>query len=199
MAVVSEPLGGERRELDDVTLERARRGDGKACVALVERYQGMVFALLSRFVGTAERELVEDLAQETFLRVFKELPRFRRGGPARLSTWILTIATRLAIDELRRRGRRPLPVAMAMDRDLVAPEHTDDLVEQRRLGLAVEEAVSRLPEDQRAAFLLRAYHDLDYVEIAEALGCDIGTVKSRLSRARAKLRQALKGLEASDE
>src|SRR5262245_42484489 len=84
-------------ELDQVTLARAQRGDEGACRTLVVTYQRPVFALLSRIL----RRNVDDLAQETFLRVFRALPRFRPAGPARLSTWILTIATRLAIDELR--------------------------------------------------------------------------------------------------
>jgi RNA polymerase sigma-70 factor (ECF subfamily) len=196
----SEPgRGDEREELDDVTLERARRGERAACVALVLRYQGPVFALLSRFLGARDPSLVDDLAQETFFRVFRELPRFRRSGPARLSTWILTIATRLAIDEHRRRGRRGDMVELPPE--AAGPDRTDELAERRRLGEALARAVAQLPEDQRAVFLLRAYHDLDYAEIAEALGCDLGTVKSRLSRARARLREALErdGVEMSDD
>lgn len=197
MAAVSEGPTPERNELDDLTFERARRGDRAACISLVERYQRPVFALLSRFVGKAEAGLVEDLAQETFLRVFRDLPRFDRKGPARLSTWILTIATRLAIDELRRRKRRPQSVESGPEP--IAPERTDVTVERRLLGRALEQAVAQLPEEQRAVFLLRAYHDLDYAEIAEVVQCDMGTVKSRLSRARAKLRLALLEMEGRDE
>jgi RNA polymerase sigma-70 factor (ECF subfamily) len=195
MAAVVEPGRGGRAELDDVTLERARRGERGACVALVERYQGPVYAMLSRFLGGRDRSLIDDLAQETFLRVFRELPRFRPVGAARPSTWILTIATRLAIDEHRRRDRRP--AAIELSPELVAPERTDHDAERRMLGEAVARAVGGLPAEQRAAFLLRAYHDLDYAEIAEALECDLGTVKSRLSRARARLRSALS--DAGDE
>lgn len=100
-----------RAELDDLTLERARRGEPQATLALVQRYQGAVFALLSRMLrpsGLGDR--VEELAQECFLRVFASLDRFRPGGPARLSSWILTIASRLTIDELRRRHLRQVPL-----------------------------------------------------------------------------------------
>lgn len=195
MVAVTDPPVSERGELDDVTLERARRGENKACVSLVERYQRPVFALMTRMLGSRDQGLVDDLAQETFLRVFRELPRFRRSGPARLSTWILTIASRLAIDEIRRRQRRPPTVES--DLDHVATAGAENLAERRLLGEALCRAVAKLPEEQRAVFLLRAYHDLDYTEIAEALECDLGTVKSRLSRARAKLREALKGMELS--
>src|SRR5215213_1464126 len=95
----------DERELDEVTLARAQRGDRAAQAMLVERYQRPVFALLSRMVGR-ERALVEDLAQETFLRVLRSLAGFTVNGPARLSTWIVTIATRLALDHLRRRAPR---------------------------------------------------------------------------------------------
>src|SRR5215470_592892 len=99
------PSRAGSRELDDVTLARAQRGEAAAWRALVEHYQRAVFALLSRMLAPSGRAaLVEDLAQETFLRAFRALPAFDRGGRARLSTWILTIATRLGIDELRRRA-----------------------------------------------------------------------------------------------
>src|SRR5262245_9009014 len=89
-------------ELDEVTLARAKRGDERACRAFVETYQRQVFALISRLLG--RQPLVEDLAQETFLRAFRALASFDPRGPARLSTWLLTIASRLALDELRRRA-----------------------------------------------------------------------------------------------
>ncbi len=180
------PARGPDDELDELTLARARRGDPEAQRALVLRYQRPVFALLHRFGGT--REGVEDLAQETFLRVFRELPGFRSQGRARLSTWILTVATRLAIDAKRRaevrarhRPEPPEPVATP-DRD----------VSRRRLGEAVSRAIAELPEPQRAALLLRAYHDRSYREIADALECDVGTAKSRVGRARQRLRELLK-------
>src|SRR5438105_4102458 len=85
------------RELQEAVLGRARRGDQAAARALVLRYQGAVFTVLSRILGPSRRGLVPDLAQETFLRVFRGLPAFVSDQRARLSTWILTIATRLAI------------------------------------------------------------------------------------------------------
>lgn len=171
-------------ELDDLTLARAQRGEGPACRALVERYQRPVFALISRMCGPMR---CEDLAQETFLRVFTALPRFVAPGPARLSTWILTIATRLALDELR---RRPL-VTAALDDKLAGPGRTDEGADRRALRAALQRAVADLSPDQRAVVLLREVHGLDYDEIARALDIDLGTVKSRLHRARAALRTAL--------
>src|SRR5262249_48617126 len=91
-----------RAELDDLTPAPAQRGDEPAWRALVERYQRPVLALLSRMLSpVARRDLVEDLAQETFLRAFRALPSFDRAAAGRLSSWLLTIAARLALDELR--------------------------------------------------------------------------------------------------
>lgn len=168
-------------ELDELTLKRAQRGDERACRELVRLYQRRVFALVGRMLGRARQSLVEDLAQETFLRVFRSLGAWSPDGPARLSTWILTIATRLTIDELQR--KRPELTAI----EPVAPPDA----EARALGRAIERAVAELQPDFRAVFVLREYHELEYDEIARALQIDLGTVKSRLSRARAALRTAL--------
>jgi RNA polymerase sigma-70 factor (ECF subfamily) len=103
-------------EIDAETLQRACQGDARACRLVVERYQRPVYAVLSRLLEPARRNnLVEDLAQECFLRVFRSLPRFQVAGPASLSTWIVTIASRLAIDELRRRPPIASPLAEAAD------------------------------------------------------------------------------------
>jgi RNA polymerase sigma-70 factor (ECF subfamily) len=179
------------RELDDVTLARARRGEPAACRALVERYERPVFAVLSRMLRPSGRaELTEDLAQETFLRVFRALPRFVPGG-ARLSTWILTIATRLAIDELRRKRAEPgLP-------EVVSPTSTAQGARDREIARALERALAELPPDMRATFVLRAWHGRSHEEIAHALEVELGTVKSRIARARARLQDALKELEDS--
>lgn len=173
-------------ELDELTLIRAQRSDESACRALVERYQRPVFSLLSRLLGpSGQRGSCEDLAQETFLRVFRALASFNRDGPARLSTWILTIATRLAIDHLRRER----PSLEPLD------AHASALVVSGSvppgLASALRRAVESLSPDFRAAFVLREGHQLSYGEIAAALEVDVGTVKSRLSRARAALRAAL--------
>jgi RNA polymerase sigma-70 factor (ECF subfamily) len=179
-----------RAELDELTLARAQRGEPAAFRQLVETYQRPVFALLSRMLqarGLAAQ--VEDLAQETFVRVHRALPEFGRDGRRRLGGWVLTIAARLAIDELRRRAPEPLGGELAQ---LPGPARTDEPAERRALRAAIERAVERLSPEHRAAFLLREVHGLDYEAIAEALGIDLGTVKSRLGRARAALRQALR-------
>jgi RNA polymerase sigma-70 factor (ECF subfamily) len=176
-------------EIDELSLARAQRGDRAAQAVLVERYQRPVFALLSRMVGR-DRAAVEDLAQETFLRALRALPRFSLQGPARLSTWILTIATRLALDQLRRKSPRPEEAEAAGGVPRVLPWPDQD-AHRRAVAVALNEAVEALGAPFRAAFLLREVHGLSYDEIARALEIDPGTVKSRLARARAALQEAL--------
>jgi RNA polymerase sigma-70 factor (ECF subfamily) len=176
-------------ELDEVTLRRAQNSDDSACRALVVRYQRPVFALLFRMLGPGRGSMAEDLAQETFLEVFRSLRKFSPLGPARLSSWILTIASRRAIDELRKRPVATEPIELG--RNIVGDQRADEAAVRRAVAGAIQSAVAELSPEYRAAFLLREYHGLEYAEIARALDIDIGTVKSRLSRARAALRETL--------
>lgn len=179
-------------ELDARTLRRAARGDAAASRALVARYQRPIFALLSRLIGD-DPALVEDLAQETFLRVFKALPRFDPKGPAKASSWMLTIATRVALDALRKQPRRPQLVAVVPERAAETPG-PERRAADRQLGDRLAQAMARLPEAQRAALLLSAAHGLPHAQIAEALGVPVGTVKSRINRARQALRDTLEAM-----
>jgi RNA polymerase sigma-70 factor, ECF subfamily len=184
------PASSERdRELDEETLRRAQAGDQAAQAALIERYQRPVFALLSRMVG-ADPELVEDLAQETFLRVLGALAGFDPRGEARLVTWILTIAGHLAIDHLRAAGSRGDASAAAGGLPAMLPRPDQD-AQRRDLAVALATAVDELGPRFRAAFVLREVQGLSYEEIASVLDIHIGTVKSRLSRARWALKRAL--------
>src|ERR1043165_5945268 len=171
--------------IDELTLRRAQRGDERAWRDLIARFQPPVHALIYRLLAGRARHRVEDLTQETFVRVLKALPKFDPSGPATLSTWILTIATRLTLNEMRR------PEAAVLEKDVAGGERADVDAERRRLGAAIAQGVAALPEPQRAVLVLREYHDLDYQEIADALEIDVGTVKSRLSRARVTLREFL--------
>lgn len=180
-------------EIDELTLLRAQRGDRPAFHAIVLRYQRPVFSLLSRMLAPSGRQAqVDDLAQETFIRLLCALPEFGRDGRTRLGSFVLTIAARLAIDELRRRSLSGFGTGEPLDDRLIeGPWRADDSLRRTTLREAIGHAVARLPPEQRAVFLLRELHELPYEEIAEALHLDLGTVKSRLSRARAALRAAL--------
>ena len=178
------------RELDAFTLRRAQRGDADASRVLVDLYQARVITLVGRMLGRRLSARVEDIAQETFLDVFRGLASFAPLGPARLSTWILTIATRRAIDELRRRAG-----------EVATHELDADVADQRAgadrradLGRAIEAALHDLPPDFRAVFLLREVDGLGFDEIARCMAVDAATVRTRLFRARAALRTALSEL-----
>jgi RNA polymerase sigma-70 factor (ECF subfamily) len=175
-------------ELPARTLQRAQRGDRSAQGELVELYQERVYALVSRMMAGRGPELVDDLAQESLVRVLQAVECFDPRGTAKLSTWILTIATRVCIDALRRpRLLRPLPAEEPAS-DGVDPE---TLARVRQRLRRVVEAAERLTPDQRAVLILRAYHEFDYEEIARALGIGLAAVKSRLNRARQVLRDVL--------
>jgi RNA polymerase sigma-70 factor (ECF subfamily) len=186
--VTAEPARAQAlAEVDEITLARAKRGEEPARRALVERYQRPVHALLFRMLG-GRGDVAADLAQETFVRVFGALARFSPAGPARLSTWILTIATRLALNELRRRPHEPLADAEV---EVPGGARPDRELERRAVAAAVRRAIGELKPDYRAVLILREYHELEYEDIAVALEIDLGTVKSRLARARGALREAL--------
>ncbi|MCA9649132.1 MAG: sigma-70 family RNA polymerase sigma factor [Myxococcales bacterium] len=179
------------RELDGATLAAAQRGERWAWRVLVETYQGRVHALAFRMLAGAGRcGLAEDLVQDAFVRVFGALPRFDAAGPARLSTWILGISARAVVDELRRRRPPEAPLCLVEERP-AAGERPDERSERASTGRAIARAVGTLSPEVRAAFVLRAYHELSYLEIARELEIEVGTVKSRLWRAKDALRAHL--------
>ena len=171
--------------IDELTLKRAQRGDQRAWRDLIARYEQPVHALIWRLLAGRARHRAPDLTQETFVRVLRALPRFELAGPASLQTWIFTIATRLTLNDMRR------PDAVALDVEPPGMDRADANAERARLGAAIAAGMSALPEAQRAVLVLREYHDLDYAEIASVLEVDVGTVKSRISRARVALRAHL--------
>lgn len=193
----------EAEEIEHEVLRAAGRGEAWAWRALVEAHQRRVHAFVWRMLASRARaDVVEDVTQEVFLRIHRGLPRFDPSGPARLQTWLLTIATRTAIDELRR-PRRPIATLDGLAEGQIEsqphgpgrPTRPDDWTEQRSLARAVQDAVERLSPPIRAVFVLRAYHDLKLTEIAEALEVDLGTVKSRLFRARQTLKAHLEDID----
>ena len=176
--------GGQPPPLDGAVLGRCRAQDPMAFRAFVVRYEKMVFALLSRMLGRGPE--VEDLAQETFVRAYRAFPGFDPDGPAKVSTWLLTIAMRLAIDARKR--KRVEPDAPG---DAGRPSNPELSLERRQLGDAIAAAAAGLPDDQRAALVLAEMHGLSIAEIAEALAIPENTAKTRLFRAREKMREAL--------
>jgi RNA polymerase sigma-70 factor (ECF subfamily) len=177
-------------ELDAAVLQRCRAGDAAALRAFVARYQGVVLAFLSRALGAGPH--VEDLAQEVFLRACRALRRFDGAGPARPSTWLLTIASRVAIDA--RRKRRVPVQPLEPDAALAAPDTPETERRRAEIGRAVARAAAALTDEQRDVFVLAEFHGLDMSEIASVLSIPEGTAKTRLFRARERLRALLKGV-----
>jgi RNA polymerase sigma-70 factor (ECF subfamily) len=188
-------------ELDDAHIaQRHLSGDPQAFGALVDRYQGRLLNFVNRTIG--DRERAEDLVQEVFIRVFRHLHRFDQTK--KFSTWIYTIASNLAKNELRNRSRNPLVFFQTIKRNWEADHRPlqfedttarpDDLYRKRFLKDAVEQCVTQLPEHHRVVFVLRELEGKSYEEIAEITGCNLGTVKSRLNRARNSFAQLIEPL-----
>ncbi len=176
-----------RAELDRPTLALCRDGDAGAFRAFVVRYQRPVFACLSRMLGRGPH--IDDLAQEVFLRAFRAFPTFDLDAPAKPSTWLLTIATRLALDA---RKRRILPLRPLDEAAHVAQTGTPETERVRvELGRLLDRAADQLPDDQRAALVLCEYHGFTTSEIAAAMGIPEATAKTRLFRARERMRTLL--------
>jgi RNA polymerase sigma-70 factor (ECF subfamily) len=172
-------------ELDNLTLVRCQRGEARAFRTLVERYQDRVYGLCVALAGPD----AEDLAQETFVRVHASVGAFDAAGPAPLSGWILTIARRLCADRARKRQRHARLAPLAPERE-PAPR-VDGALEAAERARAVRAAVAALPEEQRAVVALQAWDGLDYEQIAAIERVPVGTVRSRLARAKQALKRAL--------
>jgi RNA polymerase sigma-70 factor, ECF subfamily len=165
-------------------------GDARAFTELVLRYQARLLNFVYRTIG--DRERAEDLVQEVFVRVYRHLHRFDQSK--KFSTWIYTIASNLAKNELRNRSRSPLVLFQTIRKEWDADHRPlqfedtsarpDDLFRKRHLKELVEWAVAQLPEHHRVVFVLRELEGKSYEEIADITGCNLGTVKSRLNRAR---------------
>lgn len=188
-------------ELDDgQVVERHLEGDPRAFGALVDRYQSRLLGFIVR--STGDRERAEDLVQEVFIRVFRHLHRFDQCR--KFSTWIYTIASNLAKNELRNRSRSPLalfPNSRANgDGDYRPVEfedrstRPDDLYHKRYLKDAVQRSVTQMAPHHRDVFVLRELEGKSYSEIADITGCNLGTVKSRLNRARHHFAEVIKPL-----
>ena len=169
-------------------LARLKAGDAKAFEVLVVIYQHRVFSVALRMLGS--RAEAEDIAQETFLRAHRAIGEFR--GEARLGTWLYAIASRLCLNRLASAPRR---LERADDAALLRlPTPVPDAagaLERSELEAALRQAIAELPEERRIVVVLRDLEGLAYEEIAEILGLELGTVRSRLHRARNDLKAKL--------
>jgi RNA polymerase sigma-70 factor (ECF subfamily) len=182
---------------DNELVARFLDGNGLAFPELVGRYQSRLLNFIYRTIG--DRDRAEDLVQETFIRVYRHLHRFDQTK--KFSTWIYTIASNLAKNELRNRSRNPLVLFQTIKKNWEADHRPlqwedpsyrpDDLFRKRHLRDMVERAVEQLPEHHRAVFVLREMEGKTYEEISEITGVNLGTVKSRLNRARNNFAQII--------
>jgi RNA polymerase sigma-70 factor (ECF subfamily) len=183
---------------DQELVSRARQGDQEAFAALVRANQDQIYSLALRMTGSPEDGA--DLAQEAFLRAWRSLPSFQ--GESSFSTWLYRLTRNLCIDFLRREKRRSAAAAaVSLDDDGggdAAPTQVSDPrftpegeLERRELYAALDRALAQLSHDHRQVLVLRELEGLSYGEIAQALGLEEGTVKSRLARARLALRKSL--------
>ena len=188
-------MADEERRL----IEVAQRGDVESFNELVRLYEGRVYNLCYRMLGDAES--AADAAQDAFLSAFRNLRSFRGGS---FRSWMLRIATNTCYDALRARKRRPaisLDVETEDEEDSAplqiadTAESPDDFALRRELAVAIQQGLAVLPDEQRIVLILSDIQGLAYEEIAQITNSNLGTVKSRLSRGRARLRQVLKAGE----
>jgi len=187
------------RDIDQEIVERVQRGDKRAFDLLVSKYQRKIFRLLSRLIRDSGE--IEDVAQEAFIKAYRALPNFR--GESAFYTWLYRIAINTAKNHLVAQGRRAPTSTEAEveeaenfdDADGLRDVNTPDAVlMSRQVGDAVNRAIDRLPEDLRTAIVLRELEGLSYEEIAESMNCPIGTVRSRIFRAREAIANELRPL-----
>ncbi|CAG1010548.1 RNA polymerase sigma-H factor [Burkholderiales bacterium] len=192
------------REVDQQLVERAQRGDKRAFELLVLKYQRKLGRLLSRFVRDAGE--VEDVTQEAFIKAYRALPGFR--GDSAFYTWLYRIGINTAKNYLVAMGRRA-PTTTGFDheeaenfddaeqlRDTNTPENA---LMSKQVGETVTRAMDALPEELRTAITLREIEGLSYEDIASAMNCPIGTVRSRIFRAREAIAAELRPLLGTDK
>jgi RNA polymerase sigma-70 factor (ECF subfamily) len=178
--------------MDDTFLvEQSAQRNPKAFKILVLRYQRMVFFYLKNF--PFPEQVREDLAQETFLRAYRNIDRFDPDKGAAFSTWLLTIARNLALNERAKAGLRKEQSGGLRDEEYGRIEKgPQEILEQRSLKSRVQEAIRRLPEKFHTAVVLSYFDELSLEEIAQIENCPVGTIKSRVFRGKQILRQMLK-------
>ena len=178
---------------DEELVAKSMSGDADSFNELILRWERPIYALAYRTIGREED--ARDVCQETFLRAFRALPGFR--GQAKFSSWLYRIALNLCRDWLRRERRTPVvqPPENADLMEMAAAaepsESIENLVARKDLSRAVEQAMARLPEQQRTAIVLKEYHGLTFQEIADLMGCPLSTVKTRLYQGLSVLRREL--------
>jgi len=185
-----------RQIRDEDLIVQVQNGSRKAYDELVARYKGRLYSFIIRMVK--DPTLAEDLTQETLIRVYIHAAKYREI--AKFSTWVFTIATNLVRNKMRQRSRRPRMLSLnpAPDEDDIPLDPADPTadpsmdVQRQEMADIINEATSRIPEKYRIPFLLREVDQLSYEEIQQVTGLKLGTVRSRINRARTRFRALIK-------
>lgn len=176
---------------DELLLRRACKGDVQAFEELMQSHESRIYAIALRMMGN--REDAQDCAQEAMVRIYRAMGSFK--GQSALATWIYRITMNTCLDELRRRKARKVTSLDSLVDNGWSPTDTGDTPEEHGLRVekqnALNRAIQSLPDDMRAAIILRDVKGYSYDEIASILGANVGTIKSRISRGREKLREIL--------
>ncbi|MCI5549957.1 MAG: sigma-70 family RNA polymerase sigma factor [Clostridiales bacterium] len=176
---------------DELLLRRACKGDVQAFEELMQSHESRIYAIALRMMGN--REDAQDCAQEAMVRIYRAMGSFK--GQSALATWIYRITMNTCLDELRRRKARKVTSLDSLVDNGWSPTDTGDTPEEHGLRVekqnALNQAIQSLPDDMRAAIILRDVKGYSYDEIASILDANVGTIKSRISRGREKLREIL--------
>lgn len=185
--------------VDQKLVERVKAGDKRAFDLLVQKYQHKIIALIGRYVYDYHESL--DVAQETFIKAYRALPNFR--GESAFYTWLYRIAINTAKNHLVARGRRPLDVDIddaqyfEGENELKDIETPENSLYRAELEEVIKRTLSKLPEDLRVALTLREFEGMSYEDIADVMDCPVGTVRSRIFRAREAIDKEISPLLAS--
>lgn len=187
------------KDEDFALVQRVQAGDKKAFNLLVSKYHRRVGRLLARMLKNQED--IDEVVQESFIKAYRAIASFR--GDSAFYTWIYRIAINAAKNLLVQQGRRPSTPNELIEGEDETFEHQhalstidtpESLIQTKQIGAAVNEAIEALPEDLRAAILMREIEGLSYEEIAQSMGCPVGTVRSRIFRAREAVAAHIKPL-----
>jgi len=205
-AGVQRPTGVRRvteKEVDNELVERVKAGDKSAFDVLVRKYEGKLVKLISRYVHDHAEAM--DVAQEAFIKAYRAMPKFR--GDSSFYTWLYRIGINTAKNHLVSQGRRPPDTDIdssdaeryGVEWRLKDHESPEALASRDEVQEVVFDAIDSLPDDLRTAIMLRELEGLSYEEIAQAMDCPIGTVRSRIFRARESVEKRLRPLTGRDD
>ncbi len=202
MAKAADPHTSSVTNIDGELVRRVQQGDKAAFDLLVRKYQQRIGKLVSRFIS--DRSEVEDVTQEAFIKAYRALPNFR--GDSAFYTWLYRIATNTAKNYLVAAGRRPprsdvdiTSGATEQGFELVSDNSPEGEMASEEIRRTIHDALEQMPEELRMALSMCEFDGLTYDEIAEVMDCPIGTVRSRIFRARQSLDQKLRPIISTTE